>query len=110
MTTMGRTLEGRTSSVIHTMIDKVKTWFQENHTLIYFLIGQAIALGGIILSLTAYSVRLESRVNTLETRGSPHLDRVESRLNVLEDQTRTNRERTDRIVSVLTRDLGKDVR
>jgi hypothetical protein len=46
-------------------------------------------------------------VNTLETRGSPHLERIDNRLTVLESLTRSNKESVDRIVDVLTRELGK---
>ena len=51
----------------------MKKWFAENQTLVYFLIAQAIAIGAAVLSMTAYMVRLETRVATLEVRGSPHL-------------------------------------
>ena len=51
----------------------IKSWFKDNQTLVYFLIAQAIAIGAAVLSMTAYMVRLETRVSTLEVRGSPHL-------------------------------------
>jgi hypothetical protein len=90
------------------MVNEAKTWLKENQTLVYFLIGQAIALGGIIVSLIAYSVKLESRVATLEIRGSPHLERIDNRLTVLESQTKANKDSIERIVNVLTSPLGKD--
>jgi hypothetical protein len=88
-------------------MEKAKSWLRENHTLVYFLIGQALALGAALLSLIAYSVRLETRVNLLETRGSPHLEKIENRLTVLESQTKSNKESVDRIVEVMTRGLNK---
>jgi hypothetical protein len=88
------------------MMERATSWIRENSTLIYFLIAQAIAIGAAVLSMTAYMVRLESRVNTLETRGSPHLAVVDNRLTVLESQTRTNKESIDRIVESLTKQLG----
>lgn len=87
------------------MIEKVKSWFSDNQTLVYFLVGQAIAIGAGGLSVTAYMVRLEARVNTLETRGSPHLAEINNRLTVLESNTRDNKERLERIVNVMTKEL-----
>lgn len=89
------------------MIDKARSWFHDNQTLIYFLIAQAIAIGAAVLSMTAYMVRLETRVSTLEVRGSPHLNVIDNRLTVLESETKSNDERLDKIVEVMTRELGK---
>jgi hypothetical protein len=80
-------------------MSRVKEWFSTHYTLIFFLIGQA----AIIL---AYSVRLETRVNTLETRGSPHLEKVDNRLTVLESQTTANKERIDNVVEIMTKKLN----
>ena len=84
----------------------VRSWFNDNQTLVYFLIAQAIAIGAAVLSMTAYMVRLETRVATLETRGSPHLAVIDNRLTVLESQTRENRDRLERIVDVMTKKLN----
>lgn len=89
------------------MMTTARSWFKENQTLVYFLIAQAIAIGAAVLSMTAYMVRLETRVATLETRGSPHLAVIDNRLTVLESQTRDNKEAIDRIIAVMTRELGK---
>jgi hypothetical protein len=88
------------------MVEGAKNWMKENSTLLYFLIAQAIALGTAGMSMTAYMVRLETRVNTLETRGSPHLGVIDNRLTVLESQTRDNKEAVDRIVAVMTKRLN----
>ena len=85
----------------------VRSWFQDNQTLVYFLVAQAIALGAVAVSIIAYSVRLETRVNTLEVRGSPHLAEINNRLTVLESQTQTNKQSIDRIVEIMTRELKK---
>jgi hypothetical protein len=85
---------------------ELKDWFRDNHTLVYFLLAQAIAIGAAVLSITAYMVRLESRVNTLEVRGSPHLGVIDNRLTVLENITRANKESVDRIVDVMTKNLS----
>jgi uncharacterized coiled-coil protein SlyX len=52
-------------------------------------------------------VRLETRVNTLEVRGSPHLAEINNRLTVTEKETEANAASIRRIVDVLTRELGK---
>jgi hypothetical protein len=84
---------------------ELKSWLKDNATLVYFLIAQAIAIGAAVLSMTAYMVRLETRVNTLEVRGSPHLADINTRLTVLEGQTRTNKDSIDRVVDVMTKEL-----
>ena len=81
----------------------VKSWFHENQTLVYFLIAQAIAIGAAVLSMTAYMVKLETRVVTLETRGSPHLAIIDNRLTVLESKTDNNKDRLDRLVDKATK-------
>ena len=85
---------------------ELKSWVRENSTLVYFLIAQAIAIGAAGVSIIAYSVRLETRVNTLEVRGSPHLSVIDNRLTVLEKQTEANKQSIDRIVDVMTRKLN----
>ena len=86
------------------MMTQARSWFRDNQTLVYFLVGQAIAVGAAVLSITAYMVRLETRVNTLEVRGSPHLAVIDNRLTVLEAATKDNKLSIDRIVNVMTRD------
>lgn len=87
------------------MMTIVRSWFKDNQTLVYFLIAQALAIGAAVLSVTAYMVRLETRVNTLEVRGSPHLAVIDNRLTVLESTTRDNKRSVDRIVDVMTKEL-----
>jgi hypothetical protein len=85
---------------------ELKRWLRDNQTLVYFLIAQAIAIGAAVLSMTAYMVKLEQRVTTLEVRGSPHLADINTRLTVLEGQTKANRDGLDRVVDVMTRKLN----
>jgi hypothetical protein len=87
------------------MIDTAKSWFRENQTLVYFLIAQAIAFGAAGISVIAYMVKLETRVTTLEVRGSPHLAVIDNRLTVLESKTTDNKEAIDRLVTAATRSL-----
>ena len=75
------------------MTTALKSWIKEN----YFLGGLIIAL----FTVTAYVVKLETRVTTLETRGSPHLAIIDNRLTVLESQTKTNAASIERIKDTL---------
>jgi hypothetical protein len=88
------------------MVAEIKSWFQENHALAFFLIGQAVAILAAVLSITAYAVRLETRVSTLEIRGSPHLAEINNRLTVLEAQTKDNKESVGRIIDIMTKRLN----
>ena len=92
------------------MMTEARSWIRENQALVYFLIAQAVAIGTVGVSVISYMVRLEGRVATLEIRGSPHLGVIDNRLTVLESQTRDNKESIDRIVNVMTRELGKTVK
>lgn len=73
--------------------------------MLYFLLAQALALAGIGVSIISYMVRLETRVSTLEVRGSPHLSEINNRLTVLESVTRTNKDSLDRVVDIMTKEL-----
>jgi uncharacterized coiled-coil protein SlyX len=88
-------------------VTAIKSWIKENATLVYFLIAQAIAIGAAVLSMTAYMVKLEARVDTLEVRGSPHLAEINNRLTVTEKETEANEQRLNRVIEVMTRELGK---
>jgi uncharacterized coiled-coil protein SlyX len=85
---------------------ELKSWLAANSTLVYFLIAQflAIATGG--LTFTAYMTQLESRVATLENRGSSHLAEINNRLTVTEKETDANQKRLDRIVDIMTKKLN----
>lgn len=83
----------------------VRSWFHDNQTLVYFLVAQSIALLGAAGYGLSYMVRLETRVNTLEVRGSPHVAIIDNRLTVLEAATKDNKGSIDRIVNIMTREL-----
>jgi uncharacterized coiled-coil protein SlyX len=86
---------------------ELKSWLRENQTLVYFLVAQALAIGAVGISIVTYSVNLENRVTTLEVRGSPHLAEINNRLTVTEKETQANKDRLDRVIEVMTRELGK---
>jgi hypothetical protein len=88
------------------MMTSVRSWFADNQALVYFLVAQGIAIGAAALSMTAYMVELETRVRTLEVRGSPHLTVIDARLTVLESQTKDNKETLNRVVDVMTKRLN----
>ncbi len=75
------------------MVEAAKSWVKENATLVYFLLGQLLAICTAGLTFTAYMVKLESRVNTLEVRGSPHLADINNRLTSTEKETENNKAR-----------------
>lgn len=77
---------------------ELKGWFKENQALVIGLVAQAIVAG-------IYMVNLEARVNTLEDRGSKHLDSINTRLTVTEKETETNNKALERIKDIMTKDL-----
>lgn len=78
--------------------EEKKSWFKENQTMIICLIGQLLILG-------AFLVRLETRVHTLEVRGSPHLEEINRRLTTTEKETQANDRRIEKIVDVMIKNL-----
>jgi hypothetical protein len=85
------------------------SWFKENSTLIYFLIAQMIAMAAGSASIIAYSVRLETRVHILETRGAAYsvarMDAMTQKITVLEQKIENNEDSIKRIVDVMIREL-----
>jgi uncharacterized coiled-coil protein SlyX len=86
---------------------ELRSWLRDNSTLVYFLVAQSLAAAAIAVSMITYSVNLENRVTTLEVRGSPHLAEINNRLTVTEKETQANAARLDRVIEVMTRELGK---
>lgn len=90
-------------------------------TLVIFLVGQTLALMSTLAYIVNWKADLESRVHILEVRGSPHLAEINNRLTVTEKETQANTariengieridQRVNRIVEILTRELGKPPR
>jgi len=88
------------------MMTVAQSWIKENSTLLYFLVAQGIGIGAAVLSMTAYMVRLETRVLALETRGSSHLGEINNRLTVTEKETAANSARIERMTDIMTRNLS----
>jgi len=93
------------------MVDQLRSWFRENHTLVIFLIAQAIAVGTAAAAILAYSVRLETRVSIMEHRGAEYtvarMDEMKQRITVLEQAIKKNEASIERIVDTLTSGLRK---
>lgn len=93
------------------MVDQLRSWFRENHTLVIFLIAQAIAVGTAAAAILAYSVRLETRVSIMETRGAEYtvarMEEMKQRITVLEQNIKKNESSIERIVDIMTKGLAK---
>jgi hypothetical protein len=91
-------------------VGDAKSWIKENHTLVYFLIAQFVAIGAGAASVLAYMVKLETRVSTMETRGAAYtvsrMDELKLKLATLENNIEKNEKSIDRIVEVMTKKLN----
>lgn len=91
------------------MTDDLRTWWRDNHTLIIFLGAQALALGAAATAVIAYSVKLETRVHIMETRGAEYtvarMEEMKQRIAVLETHIKENKTSIDRIVEIMLREL-----
>lgn len=92
------------------MVEDAKTWLRDNHTLMYFLVAQFIALGAAGASMLAYMVKLETRVHTMETRGAEYtvarMDELKLKIATLENDIAKNGARLERIVDIMTKRLN----
>src|SRR4249920_2421266 len=95
------------------MVEGARSWIRENSTLIYFLIGQFIAIGAFAASGIAYMVRLETRVSIMEDRGAAYtvsrMDEMKLKIAVLEHQIDENEDQIKRIREIMLRDFGKSI-
>ena len=90
---------------------QLKGWVRENSTLVYFLIAQMIAIGAGAASILAYSVRLETRVSIMETRGAEYtvarMGEMKERITVLEQKISKNEDSIQRIINEFLKDKQK---
>jgi len=93
------------------MVEEARSWFRENQTLVLFLLAQAIAIGAAAAAVIAYSVKLETRVSIMETRGAEYtvarMSKIDERLTVLEGAIKENTNRIERVVEIMLRDREK---
>ena len=84
------------------MVDKLRSWFSENQTLVLFLAAQLIAMGAGAAAVLAYSVKLETRVSIMETRGAEYsvqrMAKTEERITIIEQRQTRNEEQIRRLV------------
>jgi two-component SAPR family response regulator len=77
-------------------VTELKSWVKQNSTLVYFLIAQLIAIGAGAASILSYSVKLETRVHILETRGAAYsvqrMDQMANQIAVLQQKIEHNEE------------------
>ena len=89
------------------MVNQLRSWFQDNHTLVVFLGAQLVAMGAAAAAIIAYSVKLETRVSIMETRGAEYsvarMAKMEERITVLEQVGNRHTTQLERIVDLLTK-------
>ncbi len=90
------------------MVDTAKSWLKENQTLALFLVAQLIALGAASAAIIAYSVKLETRVSIMETRGAEYsvarMNDMANKITVLEQKIATNEASIRRLVDQYLKD------
>jgi exopolysaccharide biosynthesis protein len=88
-----------------------KPWFKENATLIYFLVGQVIAIGLGAASILAYMVKLETRVAIMETRGAEYsvarMAKMDEKITVIEQKMVANEVIMKRLIDEFVKDRQK---
>ena len=87
------------------MVEQATSWVKQNATLVYFLVGQLLAIFAGLAYIVNWKADLEGRIHILEERGSPHLSSINNRLTVTEKETEANKARIDRIVEIMLREL-----
>jgi exopolysaccharide biosynthesis protein len=91
------------------MVEKATSWIKDNSTLVVFLIAQLLAVGTAAAAIIAYSVKLETRVTIMETRGAPHvaerLGKIDSKITVLEQHMNKNTASIERIVEYVLKEM-----
>ena len=89
---------------------EIKSWIKENHTLIGFLIVQALAIMTAGASILAYAVKLETRVSIMETRGAEYtvlrMEEMKTRIAILEEKIDKNQDSIQRIIEIMTKNLS----
>lgn len=86
-----------------------RSWFQNNQTLVLFLAAQAVGIGAAAAAILAYSVRLETRVSIMETRGAEYtvarMEEMKQRITIIEQRQARNEAQIERLVSEFIKDL-----
>jgi len=84
------------------MVQQATGWIKENQTLVLFLIAQFAAMGAGAAWIIAYSVKLDTRVEIMETRGAEYsvarMARTEERITIIEQRQARNEDQIRRLV------------
>lgn len=90
------------------MVKQATSWVRENTSLVVFLAAQVLALGAAAAAIIGYSVKLETRVSIMETRGAEYtatrLGKIDERITILEQNIKDNKDRIDRILTQLLKE------
>lgn len=90
---------------------ELRNWVKENSALVAFLAAQLVAVATAGVWIVSYYVRMETRLEILETRGAPFtiqkLNKIEERLVVLEQRQLRNEKTIDNIVEIITKELKR---
>ena len=91
------------------MVEQAKSWIRENHTLVIFLAAQVLAIGAAAAAVIAYSVKLETRVSIMETRGAEYtvarMEEMKQRITIIEQRQGRNEAQIERLVSEFIKEL-----
>jgi len=76
--------------------------------LVLFLVGQLLALGAAAAAILAYSVKLETRVSIMETRGAEYtvgrMGEMRDKITVLEQKIEVNEASIRRLIDQYLKD------
>ena len=88
-----------------------RSWFQNNQTLVLFLAAQAVGIGAAAAAILAYSVKLETRVSIMETRGAEYtvarMEEMKNRITIIEQRQLRTEGQIEKLVSEFIKDLQK---
>jgi hypothetical protein len=84
------------------MVEQATSWIKENTSLVVFLVAQVIGIGAAGAAFIAYAVKLETRVEIMETRGAEYsvarMAKMEERITVIEQRQSRNEDQIKRLI------------
>jgi hypothetical protein len=90
------------------VVEQLRSWFHNNHTLVVFLGAQLVTLGAGAAWMIAYSVKLETRVATMEVRGASYtvdrLNNIDQKLTAMEGSLKEHEARINRMLNEFLKD------
>ena len=93
------------------MVERASSWLKENSTLAAFLVGQMLAMGAAAAAMIAYSVKLETRVHIMETRGAEYtvarMDELRGRITIIEQRQGRNEAQIEKLISEFIKELQR---